>query len=778
MRKERIKDCLNEMCDTKDQMETVLKNLKVQFDGLGLTITAADLNTAAPKKKKKKPADADALERRGWTALHYELRARSLPDRGTTRDLAERLAAALAAPPPSDEALEVPAATPTSLAEEESSDNTCVNQGTEQQTWFIPVSKSTLHVVEFDTAVDGAAAESAAEGADKPSEPPAAETPPEPSAAAQTSDADPAGEVTCVIEEWPDGTEEQTWHIPVSTEEAARAARNLRAASAAATASSLLRAGAKRAKTRRASAIGTHLARFPDPEAEKADFEKLVAVLVAHKTQAVLDRRDELHDAITRLQSRGDLDEAALDELEATHGLLADFAARWKWRHFDKGHGHRVGLSREQVEHDRLEKVVARKVRSDLTIAHEMDMELSEMSCDREREKKLLELMRFEHLNPTEQAIYRLTFCLDEEVHPEPVAAWKKRVSALVMVVLTLFPAYYLLLFGLQQGRATTRAWLVGTAMCMALEILIYDIMVILFLFIAAPMLIRGKLKHLSDPTDVIRFPYRTELHERPTSYLTHKYHHLKVARAVRHYQHDMFAHRRLDDAPLPRADAAGGMSAALPRVQYRRMRPRPIMSTVVFIYTVFLVMPDALQELAFKDILMVLTMLYQWIISETEHLIDRLAYLGFTGMAVILVVLVGACCARRHRRANTLDCMLEPGDDESDESDDDDIDGARPARSPWPNPLNMFDVELFADAPPPPDAREPPATPTSALELFAQSDARRADAGGCCPEPVPGCADANANIALADELCCAEDGFAVCGDAMDVEQEQVILHF
>ena len=52
------------------------------------------------------------------------------------------------------------------------------------------------------------------------------------------------------------------------------------------------------------------------------------------------------------------------------------------------------------------------------------------------------------------------------------------------MVVLTLFPAYYLLLFGLQQGRATTRAWLVGTAMCMALEILIYDIMVILFLFI------------------------------------------------------------------------------------------------------------------------------------------------------------------------------------------------------------------------------------------------------------------------------------------------------
>ena len=298
VRKERIKDCLNEMCDTKDQMETVLKNLKVQFDGLGLTITAADLNTAAPKKKKKKPADADALERRGWTALHYELRARSLPDRGTTRDLAERLAAALAAPLPSDEALEVPAATPTSLAEEESSDNTCVNQGTEQQTWFIPVSKSTLHVVEFDTAVDGAAAESAAEGADKPSEPPAAETPPEPSAAAQTSDADPAGEVTCVIEEWPDGTEEQTWHIPVSTEEAARAARNLRAASAAATASSLLRAGAKRAKTRRASAIGTHLARFPDPEAEKADFEKLVSWDVDACNNSVIDIKKKTLDQV------------------------------------------------------------------------------------------------------------------------------------------------------------------------------------------------------------------------------------------------------------------------------------------------------------------------------------------------------------------------------------------------------------------------------------------------------------------------------------------------
>ena len=46
VRKERIKDCLNETCDTKDQKETVLKNLKVQFDGLGLTITAADLKPA------------------------------------------------------------------------------------------------------------------------------------------------------------------------------------------------------------------------------------------------------------------------------------------------------------------------------------------------------------------------------------------------------------------------------------------------------------------------------------------------------------------------------------------------------------------------------------------------------------------------------------------------------------------------------------------------------------------------------------------------------------
>jgi uncharacterized membrane protein YsdA (DUF1294 family) len=41
---------------------------------------------------------------------------------------------------------------------------------------------------------------------------------------------------------------------------------------------------------------------------------------------------------------------------------------------------------------------------------------------------------------------------------------------AMVMVVLTLFPALYLLLFGIQQGKAMTKAWWVSTMTAFALE--------------------------------------------------------------------------------------------------------------------------------------------------------------------------------------------------------------------------------------------------------------------------------------------------------------------
>jgi hypothetical protein len=45
----------------------------------------------------------------------------------------------------------------------------------------------------------------------------------------------------------------------------------------------------------------------------------------------------------------------------------------------------------------------------------------------------------------------------------------------MVMVVLTLFPALYLLLFGVQQGKAMTKAWWVSTMAAFALQAIFYE---------------------------------------------------------------------------------------------------------------------------------------------------------------------------------------------------------------------------------------------------------------------------------------------------------------
>ena len=35
--------------------------------------------------------------------------------------------------------------------------------------------------------------------------------------------------------------------------------------------------------------------------------------------------------------------------------------------------------------------------------------------------------------------------------------------------------------------------------------------------------MLRRKIKQLADPTNLVRFPFRTTLHEHPTTYLAHK---------------------------------------------------------------------------------------------------------------------------------------------------------------------------------------------------------------------------------------------------------------
>ena len=44
--------------------------------------------------------------------------------------------------------------------------------------------------------------------------------------------------------------------------------------------------------------------------------------------------------------------------------------------------------------------------------------------------------------------------------------------------------------------------------------------------FVLLPSMLRRKIKMLIDPTELVRFPYQTTLHEHPTTYLAHQARH------------------------------------------------------------------------------------------------------------------------------------------------------------------------------------------------------------------------------------------------------------
>ena len=44
--------------------------------------------------------------------------------------------------------------------------------------------------------------------------------------------------------------------------------------------------------------------------------------------------------------------------------------------------------------------------------------------------------------------------------------------------------------------------------------------------FVLLPSMLRRKIKMLADPTELVRFPYQTTLHEHPTTYLAHQARH------------------------------------------------------------------------------------------------------------------------------------------------------------------------------------------------------------------------------------------------------------
>ena len=245
-------------------------------------------------------------------------------------------------------------------------------------------------------------------------------------------------------------------------------------------------------------------------------------------------------------------------------------------------------LPAEETEEQALERIVRAKVRRDVRQACAWDEELSELEGDTQ-EMRLLELARFELLNPTEQVIYQNNGGLaEDEEPPAPVAAWTKGVFAIVMLCLIVFPMLYLLLFGVQQGKQKIKSWWIGTMTAFALDAGIYEPIQILFLHVYMPSLVRKRLKRLVDPTQTARFPFRTPLYEHPTTYLAAKHRGLIVARRMLRRRGSLQSGKssRASITAMfangPGSGGAGGEAAgAVMRVvQYRNRRGRTLSQT------------------------------------------------------------------------------------------------------------------------------------------------------------------------------------------------------
>ena len=62
-----------------------------------------------------------------------------------------------------------------------------------------------------------------------------------------------------------------------------------------------------------------------------------------------------------------------------------------------------------------------------------------------------------------------------EDEPPGPQGLWKKIICGVIVVVLTLFPAFYLLLFGVQQGKAMLKVWWISSMTGWALSAICYE---------------------------------------------------------------------------------------------------------------------------------------------------------------------------------------------------------------------------------------------------------------------------------------------------------------
>ena len=171
---------------------------------------------------------------------------------------------------------------------------------------------------------------------------------------------------------------------------------------------------------------------------------------------------------------------------------------------------------------------------------------------------------------------------------------------------------------------------------CFALEWFIYEPLQIGFLFVFLPSLGRSRLKRLVDPTQIVRFPFKTPLYEQPTTYLAAKHSGLVVARrmlkrrALRRTKATAGARSVAEAAAMAEVrtdDDDGTRTAGSPPeaagVVMRLVQHRATFGARMMIgfWTILILMPPELQEMVIMDSLAIATVGALFVIQFVNRL-------------------------------------------------------------------------------------------------------------------------------------------------------------
>jgi len=101
-----------------------------------------------------------------------------------------------------------------------------------------------------------------------------------------------------------------------------------------------------------------------------------------------------------------------------------------------------------------------------------------------------------DYLNNTERRIYlRNKVELDNSEEPEPVSHVIKMTGWLLIVLINIFFAFYILLFGIQKGAKTTNAWFLSFVVGIVQDPMVNVPVLIIFYNVYLPLLIRNRMK-------------------------------------------------------------------------------------------------------------------------------------------------------------------------------------------------------------------------------------------------------------------------------------------